>query len=476
MMTDRNLAIVVVGHTNAGKTSLLRTLTRNKSFGTVSPRNATTRHVEQTSVAIGGKPVLTLFDTPGFEDSIEFRHYLRQFEDGHGARKQILESFLSSPEAAGRFEQQAKVVRILLTRIDAIFYVIDSTEVPLPKYLSELEVLSLCAIPVLPVLNFIRHSDSHVEDWAAVLADRGLHTKVSFDAVAPMVGSERLLYTRLGSLLEAHDARLAQLADAIEREAVARRQSALQAIAELLADVAAVRRQVAQQDSEEIKRAGERLHELVKAAEQRCVDALLAIYHFDRSDLVELDLPVIGTKVEDDLFNPEVIKAASRRLGIGAAIGAAIGLGVDIATVGITMGTGVIVGSAIGGMVVSSAKNLWVWAQAKIHGLVELAIDEPTLSVLLGRQLQLLQALHSRSHAAEQPAQQDGVVLGEERWEQLAGPMNKARAHPEWSRLGNAFVPDEERNRTIDQLAGLLLSSTTETRTSSQSAYGQPIR
>jgi hypothetical protein len=131
---------------------------------------------------------------------------------------------------------------------------------------------------------------------------------------------------------------------------------------------------------------------------------------------------------------------------------------------------------AIGGMVVSSAKNLWTWAQAKIDGLVELAIDEPTLSVLLGRQLQLLHALHSRSHAAELPAQQDGVVLGEERWEQLAGPMNKARAHPEWSRLGDGFVPGEERNRTIDQLAGLLLSSTTETTTSSPSAYGQPIR
>jgi GTPase SAR1 family protein len=454
-MTNKSLAIVVVGHTNAGKTSLLRTLTRDKSFGEVSHRNATTKHVAKTSVTIAGKPVLNLFDTPGFEDSIEFRHYLRQFDDGRG-RKEILEAFLGSPEAKGRFEQQSKVIRILLTKIDAILYVIDSTEIPLPKYVSELEVLSMCAIPVLPVLNFIQTASSHVDKWALILADRGLHIKVSFDAVAPMIGSERLLYTRLGTLLDGYDKQLLKIADAIDREAEIRKESALRAIAELLTDVGALRALVQKDDVDQVLHVTEEMHSLVRAAEQTCVRALLAIYCFDRSDLIEFDLPVIAASPENDLFNPEVIKEASIRLGLGAVIGAVIGLGVDIVLVGMTFGAGAIVGGAFGGMLVGSAKDLWSWADAKVRGHIGLAIDPPTLSVLLTRQLQLFIALNSRSHAAQQPLQQGETGPMSEHWGDLIDPINRARAHPEWSRLGGGYVPNEERDETVAQIQALL--------------------
>jgi hypothetical protein len=108
-------------------------------------------------------------------------------------------------------------------------------------------------------------------------------------------------------------------------------------------------------------------------------------------------------------------------------------------------------------MLVGSAKNLWTWAEAKIRGLVDLAIDQPTLSVLLTRQLQLLAALNSRSHAAQQPLQQDGTTSVDEHWAGLADPINCARAHPEWSRLGGGFVPSEDREKAIGQIQSLLL-------------------
>ena len=40
------LRVAVVGHTNTGKTSLLRTLARDVAFGEVSDAAGTTRHVE----------------------------------------------------------------------------------------------------------------------------------------------------------------------------------------------------------------------------------------------------------------------------------------------------------------------------------------------------------------------------------------------------------------------------------------------
>ena len=49
------LKLAVVGHTNVGKTSLLRTLTRDVGFGEVSHRPSTTRHVEGARLSVDGE-------------------------------------------------------------------------------------------------------------------------------------------------------------------------------------------------------------------------------------------------------------------------------------------------------------------------------------------------------------------------------------------------------------------------------------
>lgn len=69
------LVLAVVGHTNVGKTSLLRTLIRDTHFGEVSHRPSTTRHVEGAKLLIAGKPLLELYDTPGLEDAIGLLDY-----------------------------------------------------------------------------------------------------------------------------------------------------------------------------------------------------------------------------------------------------------------------------------------------------------------------------------------------------------------------------------------------------------------
>jgi GTP-binding protein Era len=59
------LHFAVVGHTNAGKTSLLRTLTRRVDFGQVSDRPGTTRHAEIVDLRLDGRVVARFIDTPG---------------------------------------------------------------------------------------------------------------------------------------------------------------------------------------------------------------------------------------------------------------------------------------------------------------------------------------------------------------------------------------------------------------------------
>jgi len=136
-MTDawkQPLKLAVVGHTNVGKTSLLRTLTRDVGFGEVSHRPSTTRHVEGARLSVDGEPLLDLFDTPGLEDAIALLDYLERLErpgerlDGPAR----LARFLEGSEARQRFEQEAKVLRQLLAS-DAGLYVIDAREPVLAK-------------------------------------------------------------------------------------------------------------------------------------------------------------------------------------------------------------------------------------------------------------------------------------------------------------------------------------------------------
>ena len=74
---DDYLKLAVVGHTNTGKTSLLRTLLHDADFGEVANAPATTRHVEGAMLRID-ELKLQWYDTPGIEDSISLLDYLEQ--------------------------------------------------------------------------------------------------------------------------------------------------------------------------------------------------------------------------------------------------------------------------------------------------------------------------------------------------------------------------------------------------------------
>src|SRR5690606_10638694 len=123
---EHPLRLAVVGHTNTGKTSLLRTLTRDGAFGKVQDRPGTTRRVEGARLLVDGMVIAELYDTPGMEDGMALLDYLDQLAppaqrvDG----PERIRRFLDSPESRRRFEQEARVLRKLLD-CDAGLYVVD---------------------------------------------------------------------------------------------------------------------------------------------------------------------------------------------------------------------------------------------------------------------------------------------------------------------------------------------------------------
>ncbi|MBW8357893.1 MAG: GTPase/DUF3482 domain-containing protein [Pseudomonas sp.] len=452
-MTDarqKPLKLAVVGHTNVGKTSLLRTLTRDVDFGEVSHRPSTTRHVEGARLSVDGQPLLELYDTPGLEDAIALLDYLERL-DGPAR----LARFLDGSEARQRFEQEAKVLRQLLAS-DAGLYVIDAREPVLAKYRDELEVLSGCGKPLLPVLNFVSSAEQREGDWREALARLGLHALVRFDSVAPPEDGERRLYESLSLLLEHARPALQRLIDDQQAQRLVRQQSAARLIAELLVDCAACRRSVAS-DTQQEQQAISELRQAIRQREQRCVEALLKLYAFRPQDASASDLPLLDGRWGDDLFNPETLKQLGVRVGGGIAAGAAAGAGVDLLVGGLTLGAAALAGAIAGGAL-QTARSYGSRLLGKLKGQRELTVDDSVLRLLALRQRQLVQALNLRGHAA-----MDSIRLAtpeDKSWREgkLPPALSKARAHPQWSSLNpHARLSQAERQEQIEALAQHLL-------------------
>src|SRR5699024_4470185 len=193
--------LAVVGHTNVGKTSLLRTLARDNRFGKIADEPGTTRHTEGMRLKVEGEVVIELYDTPGLEDSMALYDFLQAIPakalNPHDAQYYArIKAFLKGPEASGRFEQEAKVLRQLM-QSQAGLYVVDVREPVLPKYRDELAILAHCGKPLLPVLNFTHHPNTNETQWRATLSQLALHVIVSFDTVSPPLNGEQTLYESL---------------------------------------------------------------------------------------------------------------------------------------------------------------------------------------------------------------------------------------------------------------------------------------
>ena len=463
-MAERGDAIevAVVGHTNAGKTSLLRTLTRRLDFGVVSAHPGTTRHVEAVELLLDGRPALRFLDTPGLEDSTALMSCLRRpgpASDASLSPPERIRAFLATPEATGRFEQEAKVLRALLAA-EAAFYVIDSRDPVLPKHRAELEALSWCARPLLPVLNFVRDAASREADWSAALSDYGLHAIVRFDAVAPFTGSEQRLYRDLTTVLRSREALLAEVAECLDFERLERRRASLAEIAALLVATAATRRTLPRERLEDAKARAREIatfRAAVLARARACITALLEIQAFAPDDARLDDLPWLDGRWESDVFNGEALSRAGQALGTGALIGAGVGLAADVALAGLSLGAAATLGAAIGGAAAQGFSGVGHAVANLVRRRIDLTVEDEVLALLADQMLALLLTLEGRGHAASQAVTLQ-PTLDPNRQAALRGLLTAlapARAHPGWG-IGEARDSSPRHQRVAENAVAAL--------------------
>ena len=431
------IRVAVVGHTNTGKTSLLRTLTRDTSFGAIANRPSTTRHVEGAALIIHGQPLIEFYDTPGLEDSIGLLEELESaHQQGAGDWLEMIQSFLDSPLAQARFAQEAKSLRQVIA-CAIVIYVIDVRERVLGKYRDELTLLIRSAKPIIPLLNFIDSPDAKSQQWQDYLSRTGLHASLSFNPLVIDALAERKLFEKMRALRDELYAPLGDIIQELEDQRARLRRVALDIISDLLLDVAACMLMISIKNSAEHVQRAKELGQAVQQREWRCAEELLRLHGFRSEDFQPADVLPGDPETGGLPLTLNSLKELGVRSSSGAATGAAAGLALDVMLGGLSLGVGTATGAGLGALFNVRMQSLRLLN--KMRGLAELRIGDLTLIMLAARQLALAQALLRRGHADPRPVKlpvRDIERLQSALQAVLPEALQTARLYPGWSQLG----------------------------------------
>ena len=445
--------VAIVGHTNAGKTSLIRTLLRDDQFGKVDDAAGTTRYVEKSAIFSGDNEVLNLYDTPGLEDSSALLLALEDLAKTVQARlpAELLRAFIAQAANYPDFEQETKVLRQSINS-DVLLYMIDVREPLLGKYLDEVEILSKAGKPILPVFNFIAGHSEALLRWREQMAQFNLHAALEFDTVAYDFDAEKRLYQKLQSLLEKQYETLQTVIDYRQEVWKNLTHAAAQRIFQLLTEVACYRREV-EAKSGISQTDVTSMQDFVRKAEQQALRDLLTIFAFTQLDVDLQQLAVSDGQWELDIFSPRMLKDFGLSAGATALTGAAAGAGIDLMVGGLSLGAATMLGAALGAGW-ATARRYKQELVAAWRGHKWLCVDDNTVSLLYLRQRKLLHTLTRRGHAAQNKLQLFNETKHSlpRRWYKV---LKVLRQKPEWQ---HTLSTDAEYQELQTQVIDWLLS------------------
>ena len=358
--TTVNLSLI--SHTNAGKTTLVRTLI-GQDVGEV--RDAA--HV--TDVATGyvmlqaGADTLMLWDTPGFGDTARLLKRLKLSGNPIGwMLTQVWDRFRERPLWSS---QQA--VRNARDHADIILYLVNASEDPADAgYVGlEMEILTWVGKPVVLLLNQMGppSSDSRAEEesWRTHLGDYPIVAgALTLDAFARCWVQEGTLLATVSPLLDpARQAALTRLSRAWQDKNLERFRKSMAILAGQLAAAAVDReplpeqnwqdriggvvRTLQQEEAPEARRAMAKLAERLEAGTRASTEQLIHAHGLSGKAARE-----VLKRLESDYADTAPAKEGFAAMLGGLMSGAVGGLAADLAAGGLTLGGGMIIGGLLG--------------------------------------------------------------------------------------------------------------------------------
>lgn len=397
-MKSNDITIAIVGHTNTGKTSLVRALTKQRHFGEVKNAPATT--IDVTKITLETPDFAFHFvDTPGLEDAMGILELMPQksLNASRVEEKDALLKLMDNPQYQQDFDQEFKVLKQML-KSDMAFYVIDVRQPFLPRYHYEIMLLLKTHIPLLPILNFTQNA-RYIEDWKNELKANGLHHYLEFDTI--LLPKKQRLYEQIAIMFPDRYQNIQSFIQVQNTLDQTRKDRALMLLAEFYFDLMTIKIKANTQklDIDEIN---ERITTETKVLESIFIDQLLELYQFSRNDIQHIMLTTEASATTQDLLSAEELGQFSIQFTKGAAAGAGIMASVDLISGFTTLGIASATGAVVGGVF----NSIWNYGERlwdKFQDIEYFFIDQPTAVKLMLNLLYIIERLNDRSHAELDP-------------------------------------------------------------------------
>lgn len=397
-MTSNHITVAIVGHTNTGKTSLIRALTRQRNFGDVKNAPATTIDVTQISLSTDNF-TFNFVDTPGLEDAMGILELLpnSSLQASKSDEKNTLIHLMSDPTYQQDFDQEFKVLNQML-KSDIAFYVIDVRQPFLPRYHYELILLLKTHIPILPILNFTYQAD-YIDDWKRELKANGLHYYLEFDTI--LLPKKQRLYEQIAIMFPEYYENIQSFIQTQNESDQARFQEALILLANFYFDLMTLRIKADKKKLDEHS-INTQISQAIQTLEKNCQDQLLKLYNFNSSDIQYITVASQTNAITQDMFTLDEFGQFSIQFGKGAAAGATLMAGVDLVSGFTTLGAASATGAFVGGLF----NSLWNYGERlvdKLRDIEYFCIDQSTATQLMLNNLYIIERLNDRSHADLNP-------------------------------------------------------------------------
>ena len=369
-MSDGPPTLAVVGKVNKGKSSIVSTLAEDESVE-IGRRAGTTTNCRQFPVRVDDTVLLTLVDTPGFNEARKALAWLEAHEARvAGGKQQAVRDFLSEFGGTEAFVDECRLLTPIMDGA-GILYVVDGSRPFRPPYRAEMEILRWTGQPRMALINRIGGND-FVDEWKTEL-DGHFNLVRNFDAHEVGFNERIQLLRGLRELREEWSNPIEKAISHLLDERKRRRGLAAREIAALVKRLSTfVMERNLPQDKEldsfkdDLQK---RFHDELRKSERASRKTVERLYNHDGLERREDDLP---TPVWDqDLFAKESWTALgmtpAQMLGAATVTGAGSGLAIDAATGGHTLGAGAAIGAGVGlasaglyyGQRLMGAKQVW---------------------------------------------------------------------------------------------------------------------
>jgi hypothetical protein len=342
--------LAIMGHPNAGKSSVVATLTENDRVA-IDKRAGTTTGSDLYPVIIDGRTVIEFIDTPGFQNPAAILEWFMAHPETPDLARAFVEAHRDQPLLAHDCSLLAPVAEGA-----GIMLVVDGSKRIKEKDRVEMELLRLTGRPRMAVLNNLTARDRYMAQWQDALA-KAFNSVREFNAHRATYAERIRLLHALRSIDQRWEPRLEESVVAFERDWDRRMDEASTTIVNLLKASLSLKvhkdvksaRVVFQSGRDRVKEEvmGD-LAEGLRRLEQKARERLRANFRHNVWD------PPAESILSKDLLSEEVSHAlglSRRQLALaGAAAGAASGVGLDLAMAGSSLGTGALLGAAAGGL------------------------------------------------------------------------------------------------------------------------------